>query len=174
MNMKYVHNVHFRARNWVRSALIIIRDTYGKKFINLEKMFGRRYGKQIAKNACTASNNAMVSKLIESDETLAELWKRIKYFIANGNYKKMMTEKEYVAIIVEIFINEMPIIGPLTNRFSHVKPLNETNITIDKNGLIIIPTSNWKNGEKVERKITFDSLPKAIRGTQHTIDSLVS
>ncbi|MCD6279759.1 hypothetical protein J7J26_03250 [Candidatus Micrarchaeota archaeon] len=170
----YIDGVYKRARDWVRTALMSIVNDYSKDRINLNRIFGVDKAKQISTLAHTSSSYASVDKLLNSEHVLAELWKSMRNYITGGSKHRMMTEKEYVSSILSILLNEMPVIKPFGNRFKCIKPLEDM-AEIDPNtGKIILPTTRWNNeGVKIPSKMSFDSLPKALRSAQHTIDSLM-
>lgn len=151
----------------VRSALKIIKEMYNKTHISLDKMFGVRKAKQIAKRARTASNFASVEKLMKSDEALELMWNEFSFLLPDKR------DSTIVSMIADMFINERPIIRSKEQR-KHYRSFKELMKIDPLTGEIELPTTRWtNNGEKIDTKARYDSLPKAIRSAQHTIDSLV-
>lgn len=156
----------------MKDALTLVKEDYGKDRINLSKIIGSDKAKRIAINAHTAANYASVDKLISSGYVLFDLWKEINIIIPKSDHKN---RDRIIQTIVSILLKEIPVIKSYGDRFKHFKPLEDI-ATIDPvTGTIVLPTTRWtKDGVKVPSSISFDSLPKAIRSAQHTIDSLTA
>jgi len=162
----------------VKKALTNINTNYNIEFFNLEKIFGVVKARTIARVAGTSSAKAKITNLIESQLALEFIWKYTKHLLQPISKKPETTVSSentdsQVSIIMKILINENPVITSRASAFDHTRLFTDTNINLDPvTGKIIILTSNWAKGEKIEYNLTYDSLPKALRATQHQIDSL--